>query len=156
MSNSLQTKRLMLYMEGRNRDSSVGITTRTRAARPRIRNLIPGRDKKFFSSPQPPDQLQGPPSFQWVPQAVFPRVKRLGREADNSPPSSAKVKPRDNFWSRGRAVGIATDYGLHDRGVGVRVPVGARILFSPCRPDQFWWCPPSLLSNPYRGLIPLG
>jgi hypothetical protein len=28
------------------------------------------------------------------------------------------------------AVGIATDYGLEDRGVGVRVPVGSRILFS--------------------------
>jgi hypothetical protein len=26
-------------------------------------------------------------------------------------------------------VGIATGYGLNDRGVGVRVPVGSRILF---------------------------
>jgi hypothetical protein len=29
----------------------------------------------------------------------------------------------------GSAVGIVTDYGLDDRGVGVRVPVGSRILF---------------------------
>jgi hypothetical protein len=28
-------------------------------------------------------------------------------------------------WSRDSAVGIATGYGLDDRGVGVRVPVGS-------------------------------
>jgi hypothetical protein len=32
--------------------------------------------------------------------------------------------------SRGSSVGIATGYGLDDRGVGVRVLVGSRILFS--------------------------
>jgi hypothetical protein len=32
-------------------------------------------------------------------------------------------------WSRDSAVGIATGYGLDDRGVGVRVPVGSRIFF---------------------------
>jgi hypothetical protein len=31
---------------------------------------------------------------------------------------------------RGGAVGIETGYGLHDRGVGVRVPVGLRISIS--------------------------
>jgi hypothetical protein len=31
--------------------------------------------------------------------------------------------------SRDIAVGIATGYGLDDRGVGVRVPVGSRIFF---------------------------
>jgi hypothetical protein len=39
-------------------------------------------------------------------------------------------------------VGIATGYGLDDQGVGVRVPVGAGIFTSPCRPDWFW-CAPS-------------
>jgi hypothetical protein len=29
-------------------------------------------------------------------------------------------------WSRDSAVGVATGYGLDDRGVGVRVPVGTR------------------------------
>jgi hypothetical protein len=52
--------------------------------------------------------------------------------------------------SRDCAVGIATGYGLDDRGVGVWVPVGARIVSSPCCPDQFW-VPPSLLSNGNRG-----
>jgi hypothetical protein len=32
--------------------------------------------------------------------------------------------------------GIATSYGLGDRGVGVRVPVGSRIFSSPNRPDR--------------------
>jgi hypothetical protein len=37
-----------------------------------------------------------------------------------------------------RAVGIATGCGLDGRGFGVRVPVGSRILSSPCRPDRLW------------------
>jgi hypothetical protein len=53
------------------------------------------------------------------------------------------------MWSRGNSVGIATDYGLDDRGVGVRVPVGARIFTTPCRPDWFWG-PPSIVTNGYR------
>jgi hypothetical protein len=35
-------------------------------------------------------------------------------------------------------VGIATGYGLDDRGVGVRVPVGSRIFSSPHHPDRLW------------------
>jgi hypothetical protein len=38
--------------------------------------------------------------------------------------------------SRDSVVGIATSYGLDDRGVGVQVPVGVRILTSPNRPDR--------------------
>jgi hypothetical protein len=36
--------------------------------------------------------------------------------------------------SRDSAVGIATGYGLDDRGVGVRVPVGSRIFSTSSRP----------------------
>jgi hypothetical protein len=36
------------------------------------------------------------PPIQWVPVALSLRIKRLGREADHSPPSSAEVK---NSWS---------------------------------------------------------
>jgi hypothetical protein len=36
------------------------------------------------------------PPIQWVPGALSLEVKRLGREADHSPPSSAEVK---NAWS---------------------------------------------------------
>jgi hypothetical protein len=52
--------------------------------------------------------------------------------------------------SRDSVVGIATVYGLNDRGVAVRIPVGSRIFFSPLRPDQLWG-PPNFLSNGYRG-----
>jgi hypothetical protein len=41
------------------------------------------------------------------------------------------------------AVGIATGYGLDDRGIGVRVPVGSRIFSSGSGA--------SLLCNGYRG-----
>jgi hypothetical protein len=49
--------------------------------------------------------------------------------------------------------GIATGYGLDDRGGAVRVPVGSRIFPSPRSPDRLWG-PSILLSNGYWGLIP--
>jgi hypothetical protein len=52
--------------------------------------------------------------------------------------------------SRGIVVDIATGYGLDDRGVGGRVPVGSR---SPRRSDRFWG-PPNFLPNGYRGIFP--
>jgi hypothetical protein len=73
----------------------------------------------------------------------------------------AYVTPEFRFeWvyiteSRDSAVGIATGYGLDDRGVGVRVPVGSRIFSSPRRPDRLW-SPPSLQSTGYQGLFPWG
>jgi hypothetical protein len=57
--------------------------------------------------------------------------------------------------SRNSAVGITTGYGLDDREVGVRVPVGSRIITSPCRPDRLWG-PSNLLYNGYRELFPGG
>jgi hypothetical protein len=49
-------------------------------------------------------------------------------------------------WSQDSVVGIGTGYGLDDRGVGVRVPVGSRIFSSSRHPDRLW-DPPNLLSN---------
>jgi hypothetical protein len=62
---------------------------------------------------------------------------------------------RNRSQSRHGAVGIETDYGLGDRGVGVRIPVGARIFSSPYLSDRLWG-PPSLVSHGYRGLLPRG
>jgi hypothetical protein len=38
--------------------------------------------------------------------------------------------------SRDSVISIATGYGLDDRGVRVRVPVGVRIFTSPSRSDR--------------------
>jgi hypothetical protein len=59
------------------------------------------------------------------------------------------------FWSRDSIVGMATGYGLDDRGVGNRVPIESRIFSSRCRPYLLWG-PPNLLSNGYQGLLPRG
>jgi hypothetical protein len=56
----------------------------------------------------------------------LPSVSRL------SVPHSVKTESRDN------AVGIATGYGLDDQGVGVRVPMRAKIFTFPYRPDRLW------------------
>jgi hypothetical protein len=50
---------------------------------------------------------------------------------------------------------IATDYGLDDWEIGVRVPEGSRIITSLCRNDRLWG-PPNLLYNGYRELFPGG
>jgi hypothetical protein len=55
--------------------------------------------------------------------------------------------------SRDSSFGIATGYGLDDRGVGVPVPVESRIFSSPCRPDRLW-VPHRLASNGYGGVKP--
>jgi hypothetical protein len=57
--------------------------------------------------------------------------------------------------SRDEVVGIVTGYGLANRGVEVRVPVGSRIFSFPSRPDRLW-DPLNLLSNVERGLFPRG
>jgi hypothetical protein len=49
--------------------------------------------------------------------------------------------------------GMGTGYGLDDRRVGVRVPVGSRIATSLYRPDGLWG-PSSLISNAFKGLFP--
>jgi hypothetical protein len=54
--------------------------------------------------------------------------------------------------SRDSTICIATDYGLGNRVVGVRVPVRERIFSSPRHPDRFWG-PPRFLPNWVPGAL---
>jgi hypothetical protein len=58
-----------------------------------IESSSPDMGLEFFSSPPWPDRLCPPaqPLTQRLPGVLFLRVKRPGREADKSPPSSAEV-----------------------------------------------------------------
>jgi hypothetical protein len=73
------------------------------------------------------------------------RMKRL--------PEITTIIRQDN--SRDSVVGIATGYGLDDRGVGVGVPVVSRNLSSQRRPERLWG-PSSFLYPAYRRLFPRG
>jgi hypothetical protein len=44
------------------------------------------------------------------------------------------IRTRNLYWSKDSVVGIATGYGLDDRGVGIRVPVGSRIFSTSSKP----------------------
>jgi hypothetical protein len=59
---------------------------------------IPGRGEKIFLFTTASRAALGhtKPPMQWVPGALSLGVKRPGREADHSPPSSAEVK---NAWN---------------------------------------------------------
>jgi hypothetical protein len=56
------------------------------------RSRSPGRVKNFVSTASRPLLVPTQPTIQWAPGAVSPGVKRLGSEADHSPPTSAEVK----------------------------------------------------------------
>jgi hypothetical protein len=77
---------------GVSRDSLVGIVTGYGLNNQEVEVRVPV-GSRIFCSPRRPDRLWGPPnhSIQWVPGALAPEVKWLGRETDNSP-ASAEVK----------------------------------------------------------------
>jgi hypothetical protein len=58
-----------------------------------VQGSIPGRGKIFlFSEASRPALGPIQPPIEWVPGALSLGVKRPGREADHSPPTSAEVK----------------------------------------------------------------
>jgi hypothetical protein len=75
------------------RDSAVGIATGYGSDDRGGRSSSPGRVKNFlFSTASRPVLGPTQPPIQWVQGALSPRVKRQGREADHSPPTSTEVK----------------------------------------------------------------
>jgi hypothetical protein len=81
---------------GENRDGAVGTATGYTLEDGGVGVRVPV-GARFFSSPCRPDRFWGQPNppIQWVPSALSAGVKRPGREADHSPPTSAEVK---NTW----------------------------------------------------------
>jgi hypothetical protein len=64
-----------------------------RAGRPRGRSSSPGKGKIYLLSTMSRSVLGlVQPPIQLVPRVIFPWVKRPGREADQSPLTSAEVK----------------------------------------------------------------
>jgi hypothetical protein len=77
----------------RSRDSSVGIATGYGLDDQGVGVELPGGGKNFhFSTSSRPALGSTQPPIQWVPGPLSPGVKRPGREADHSPPTSAEVK----------------------------------------------------------------
>jgi hypothetical protein len=69
-----------------------------RAGRPRGRSSSPGRVKNFLFSTSSRRALRPTqPAIEWVPEALSPAIKRSGREADHSPPTSAEVMKMWNY-----------------------------------------------------------
>jgi hypothetical protein len=97
--------------------------------------MTAGKLHRFFVVPTVYSQPTQPP-IQWVPGALSPGVNRPGRETDHSHLCSALV---NNVWSYTSSppyvfvrcaqlttgCSITADYGLDDRMIGVRIPVGA-------------------------------
>jgi hypothetical protein len=83
---------MILFEDGVNCDSSVGIATRLRAGQLGWSGFVSRRGLGTFLFATAPTQ----PLMQWVSGVLSPGVKRQGREADHLPPSSAEVK---NSWN---------------------------------------------------------
>jgi hypothetical protein len=78
------------YIISRSRGSSVGVATGYGTGR----SGFYSRHGKIFRFSATSRQVLGStqPPIQWVPGAPSPGVKRPGREADHSPPTSAEAK----------------------------------------------------------------
>jgi hypothetical protein len=66
-----------------------GLDDRGFQSRQRLGNFFTTVSRQALGPNQPP--------IQWAPGVLSLGVKRPGREADHSPPSSAEVKQRNNF-----------------------------------------------------------
>jgi hypothetical protein len=103
--------------------------------------------------------------YGFTPRLLYPRGNRLRYPLDrrlSEPRNRSGRCGEENILpyreskpgrpSRSPSLYRLSYYGLDDRGVKVRFPVGSRI-FSLCRPNWLWG-PPRLLSNGYRQFFP--
>jgi hypothetical protein len=82
-------------MNVKSRDSSIGIALGYGLDDLGSRVRLPAGAGNFFTTASTTALEPTQPPIQWVPEALSLGVKRPGREADHSPPSSAEVK---NVW----------------------------------------------------------
>jgi hypothetical protein len=88
---------LCIFPLMRVRDRGVGIATTYGLDDWGVEVLVPVGSRSF-SSPRRPDRLWGPPSLVYNGYlGLFPQVKRQGREAAHSLPTSAEVKKRGSI-----------------------------------------------------------
>jgi hypothetical protein len=86
---------LLAYILGLNVDAQSELRSRYSD---RLRARRPGFDSRqrqelfLYSTESKPALGPTEPPIQWVPGTISPEVKRPGREADHSPPSSTQVK----------------------------------------------------------------
>jgi hypothetical protein len=119
-------------------DTSIGIATDWSAW-----GSIPARGEIFlFSIEFRPVVRPAKPPIQFVPGALSPWVKRQGREADHSPPSSTKIKnggvihsvPNTSSWCGALLIKHKENYLLHGmyfrRGAERRTADGADAMLS--------------------------
>jgi hypothetical protein len=82
---------LHLIHSHKGRDSVVGITTGYGLDDRMVGVRVPVGSRIFSTSSRPALGSTQPP-IQWVTGALSPKLKRQGREADDSPPANAEVK----------------------------------------------------------------
>jgi hypothetical protein len=149
------------------RESNPGRAARRTEINEDARRQLPECSLRWVSGVARRRHIAGFASFSSFPRRVRPRISFLILRngfslADRDWISGHELRTLQFLLTTqhligepGSAVGIATGYGLDDQGVGVRVPVEARIFTSPCRSDRLWG-PLSLLSNEYRGFTSRG
>jgi hypothetical protein len=94
LKNGSSLKKICVIIQNRSRDSSASIVTRLRIGRPGFDSRQRGAFFLFANASRPALGFTRSP-IKIVLGALSPGVKRPGREADHSPPSTAGVK---NAW----------------------------------------------------------
>jgi hypothetical protein len=105
---------------------------------------LKSRDSSFDIAPKLRTGLSGTGNVSLLHSYVRGKSKGACRSPYNSPLFLIKAK---------LSLCSPYSYGLDGRGVRVRVPIQARILFSPRRPDRLWG-PPIFVLNGCRGSVP--
>jgi hypothetical protein len=123
VSTNLSTHAELLQLS-KNKASLVSIMTRLRDARPGFDSWH-GQERVSFFFTTASRPVLGPtqPPIQWVPWVPCPGKKRLGREADHSPPSSTEVRNVWNYTSTTPCAFMAWYFVKHKDNITLPFPL---------------------------------